>query len=116
MISHSGINVDMSHRDKYARCRSSTQSVDRIGVTGLVAVGLIRQNLVQKVERMRPELSKRQSVLEPESKPETRPPYPNHQHLDLSRDLKFQQPLSAGNVGYPRWPPNGLSGGFLPPK
>ena len=78
MLNHSEIYAGMSRRDACSRCRSSTQSVDKIGVTSLVAVSLIRQNLLQKAERMRTELTKRQSVLEPISKFETHRPGPNY--------------------------------------
>ena len=78
MLNHSEIFLGMSRRDIDARCRSSTQPMDRIGVTGLVAVGILRQNVVQKAERMRTELTKRQSILEPPSKSETCRPDPIH--------------------------------------
>lgn len=77
MLDHSEIYASMSRRDNYARCRSSAQSIDKIALIGLVALGILRQNVVQKVEPMRTELTKRQSVLETPSKSETRPD-PNH--------------------------------------
>ena len=68
----------MSHRDNYARCRSSTSSIDKIALKGLVALGILRQNAVQKVDPMRTELTNRQSVLKTPLKSETHRPDPNH--------------------------------------
>ncbi len=67
MLNRSEISADMSRRDDYARRRSSAQPIDKIGVTGLGAVGILRQNVVQKVERMRIEVTKGQFVHEPRS-------------------------------------------------
>lgn len=64
MLDHSEIFAGMRRGDNYARCRSSAQSFNKVGVSGPVAVGIVRQNVVQKFERMRTESTKRQSVLE----------------------------------------------------
>lgn len=54
MLNDSEKCAGMRRRDNYVVCRSIAQSIDTIGVTGLVAVGLIRQNSLQKVERCEP--------------------------------------------------------------
>ena len=96
MLNHSEIYAGMSRRDNYARCRSSTQSIDKIGVRGFLALSIVRQNVVQEVERMRTELTKRQSVLE--TSIEFRDPPPRSQPLTL----KYLQRLEVSTT-HPRW-------------
>lgn len=78
MLNLSEISAVMSRTGNYARRRSSATPIEEIGVVGLVAVGIVRQNVVQKVGRMLIDSTVGLSIVEPSSKSQTRRPNPNH--------------------------------------
>ena len=78
MLNLSEKSADMSRRYNYARRRSSATPIEKIGVTSLVDVDIVRQNVVQKAVRMQIDLTIGLSIVEPLSKSETCRLNPTH--------------------------------------